>query len=336
MSVKGVVGPMNGKIEHDTVAVPYSSRLDRRGFGRKKEDTLFLHPVEAVYLCLKGDLHIEKEGETLGTPEIFSWAEELNPDFPSYYFAYEDLRDRGNKIKLEGKFLKGRKTYLPISERRKITIPEIFQLQSKVQNLVLAVVDEESEVTYYQAHEWDIEGNQKDDIEKINGHLISDRVITDNRFIFDRLFYGNEKNELISLSLIESLYLAEKGKMDVYRSGENVDYSEIRKQGGLVEENFNKRYHVYKDLKERRLSVKTGFKFGSDFRVYDQIKSVKDLPHSKYLVSVIDDVEMPLYVIARAIRLAQNVRKRMVFAFYSNEESSQEEIKYLAIKWVKV
>ncbi len=331
MTVKGAVGPMDGTIEHNTVAVSYSSKLDRRGFGRKQGDQLILHPVEAVYLNLRGDLPIEKEGKKLEPPEIFQWAEELNPDFPSYYFAYEDLRDRGNKIKLDGKFLKGKKTYLPISERRKITIPEIYRLQSEVQDLVLAIVDEESEVTYYHVDEWDIKGNQEEDIRKINGHLISDRVITDNRFIFDHLFYGNEKKDLISLSLIESLYLAENGKMEIYSSGKNVDPSEIRKQGEMVEENFDRRYKVYKNLKERKLSVKTGFKFGSDFRVYDQIKSVKDLPHSKYLVSVIDNAEIPLYVIARAIRLAQNVRKRMVFAFYS-----QEEIKYVAIKWVKI
>ncbi len=323
---------MDGTIEHNKVTVPYSPRLERRGFGRKEGDDLVLHPVEAVYLSLRGDLHLEKDGKIMEAPEVFKWAEELNSDFPSYYFAYEDLRDRGNKIKLDGKFLKGKKTYLPISERRKITIPEIYRLQSEVQNLVLAIVDEESEVTYYHVDEWNITGNQEEDIKKINGHLISDRVITDNRFIFDHLFYGNEKNELISLSLIESLYLAEKGKMEIYSSGKKVDYSEIRKQGEMVEENFNRRYKVYKDLKERSLSVKTGFKFGSDFRVYDQIKSVKDLPHSKYLVSVIDDVEIPLYVIARAIRLAQNVRKRMVFAFFS----PQEEIRYVAIKWVKV
>lgn len=331
MTVKGAVGPMDGTIEHNTVAVPYSSRLDRRGFGRKEGDKLILHPVEAAYLSLRGDLYIEKEGKIMEAPEIFRWAEELNPDFPSYYFAYEDLRDRGNKIKLEDNFLKGKKTYLPISERRKITIPQIYKMHSQAHDLVLAIVDEESEVTYYQVDEWAIAGNQKEEIEKIKGHLISDRVITDNRFIFDQLFYGNEKNELISLSLIESLYLAEKGKMGVYRSGKKVDPSEIKKQGKMVEENFDRRYNVYKDLKERKLSVKTGFKFGSDFRVYDQIKSVKDLPHSKYLVSVVDDVEIPLHVIARAIRLAQNVRKRMVFAFYS-----QDEIKYVAIKWVKL
>lgn len=322
---------MAGTIKHNTVVVSYSPRLDRRNFGKKEGDKLILHPVEAVYLNLRGDLDIEKEGKSLDPPEMFQWAEELNPDFPSYYFAYEDLRDRGNKIDLEGKFLKGKKTYLPISERRKITIPEIYRMYSQVQNLVLAIVDEESEVTYYQVENWDIMGNQEEDIKKIRGHLISDRVLTDNTFIFNYLFYGNKKNELISLSLIESLYLAEKGKMEVYRSGENVDPFEIKKQGELVEENFNTRYNVYKELKDRRFSVKTGFKFGSDFRVYDQIKSVEDLPHSKYLVSVIDDVEIPLYVIARAIRLAQNVRKRMVFAFYSHDE-----IKYLAIKWVKM
>lgn len=323
---------MDGNIEQDVVTVQYSPRFERRGFGKKKGNKIILHPVEAVYLSLKGDLSIEKKGKKLNAPEVFKWAEELNPDFPSYYFAYEDLRNRGNKIKPEDKFLKSsEKTYLPISERKKITIPDIYRTLSAVQNLALAIVDEESEVTYYRVDRWDLKGEQEESIDKIKGNLISDRIITDNKFVFDRLFYGNEKNEFISLSLVESLYLAELGKMDVYCSGEEVNPSEIKRYGEIAEENFNRRYEVYKDLKERGFSVKTGFKFGSDFRVYDQIQSVKDLPHSKYLVSVIDHTEIPLYVIARAIRLAQNVRKRMVFAF-----ESEGEIKYLAIKWVKV
>ena len=65
---------------------------------------------------------------------------------------------------------------------------------------------------------------------------------------------------------------------------------------------------IYKDLIERGFIVKSGFKYGSNFRVY---KNSMD-EHSEYLVSY---MEKDLwYVIARAVRLASNVRKKLIIA----------------------
>jgi len=116
-----------------------------------------------------------------------------------------------------------------------------------------------------------------------------------------------------------------------YYGGEAMTIDELKRYGEEIEENFERRYQVYKDLKERRFSVKTGFKFGSDFRVYDKIRGIEDLPHSKYLVSIMDEIRVPMYEIAGAVRLAQNVRKKMVFAFKNGEEN-----RYLQIEWVKI
>jgi tRNA-intron endonuclease len=156
-------------------------------------------------------------------------------------------------------------------------------------------------------------------------------VITENKQIFSKFFYGNEKNDIVSLSLVESLYLSEKGFMDVYVNNKAISRSELNELGKKIEYNFEDRYQVYKNLKNRNFSVKTGFKFGSDFRVYDEIKGIEDLPHSKYLISVVGDEKMPLYQIAGSVRLAQNVRKKMIFAF-----KERGEINYLLIEWVKV
>ena len=121
--------------------------------------------------------------------------------------------------------------------------------------------------------------------------------------------------------MIESLYLAEKGFL------EGVEVKELQK---LVGDNFRK-YEVYKDLKRRKFVVKTGFKFGSDFRVYDKVESIDDLPHSKYLVTVVDDRDISMGEIVRAVRLAHNVRKRMVFAFKNGDREC-----YLTVERIKV
>lgn len=322
---------MEGIIKGKVVLTAHTPRLERRGFGERRGESIYLHPVEAVYLLLRGDLIIKKGRKVMNIQEIFNWAIKSYPGFPEFYFAYEDLRERGNRIRVEDKFLKSKKTFFPVSERRRVSIPELYELNEKIKDLILAVVDEESDVTYYEIRQTDLFGEQREKIGKIKGHFIKDRVITENISIFTDFFYGNEKNGLVSLSLVESLYLVEKGIMTVYDSGREMDFDELRKQGENVEENFNRRYEVYRDLKERNFSVKTGFKFGSDFRVYDKIEGIEDLPHSKYLVSVMDDTRIPMYEIAGAVRLAQNVRKKMIFAFKRGKEN-----KYLQIEWIKI
>ncbi len=289
----------------DFAVVSAKKSLERRGFGIKKGDKIYLHPLEAVYLQIKG---IESFGEL---KEVLEWAKTRVEDFPTYYFVYEDLRDRGNKVKIQDKYLLTKRAYLPISERRIVRIPELARVAMKFNDFRLAVVDEESEITYYRVHQPEIVGEQREELPEITAILMRDRVLTQNTEIFSRYFYGSEKGEMVALSLIESVYLAEKGALKLI----NADKNELLRKAREIEVNFGRKYEIYRDLKSRNLVVKTGFKFGSDFRVYRKVENVSDLPHSEYLVDIADNKDLRLSEVARAVRLAQNVRKRMVFAY---------------------
>jgi tRNA-intron endonuclease len=301
----------------DFAVVKAKKSLERRGFGVKRGDRIYLHPLEVVYLQIKG---IESFGEL---EDVLSWAESRMEDFSTYYFVYEDLRDRGNKVKIQGEFLLTKKPYLPISERKTIRMEEIAEKARNFDELRLAVVDEESEITYFRVYEPDMMGEQKEELPEIAGILSDEYVITKQTEIFSRYFYGSEKGDLVTLSLIESLYLLDMRKLNLL----NADREELVKRAREVERNFDRRYEVYRNLKERGFVVKTGFKFGSEFRVYRKVESVDDLPHSQYLVDIADSKEIRLIDLARAVRLAQNVRKRMVFAYGKN---------YLCFERVKV
>ncbi|MDI3497942.1 tRNA-intron lyase [Archaeoglobus sp.] len=301
----------------DFAVVKAKKSLERRGFGVKRGDRIYLHPLEVVYLQIKG---IESFGEL---EDVLSWAESRMEDFSTYYFVYEDLRDRGNKVKIQGEFLLTKKPYLPISERKTIRMEEIAEKARNFDELRLAVVDEESEITYFRVYEPDMTGEQREELPEIAGILSDEYVITKQTEIFSRYFYGSEKGDLVTLSLIESLYLLDMRKLNLL----NADREELVKRAREVERNFDRRYEVYRDLKERGFVVKTGFKFGSEFRVYRKVESVDDLPHSQYLVDIADSKEIRLIDLARAVRLAQNVRKRMVFAYGKN---------YLCFERVKV
>ena len=71
----------------------------------------------------------------------------------------------------------------------------------------------------------------------------------------------------LELSLIEALYLMEKGKLEVNIDSDDVTIEKliklIRGQGSFTN------YIVFKDLRNRGYIVKTGFKYGSEFRLYE-------------------------------------------------------------------
>jgi tRNA-intron endonuclease len=298
---------MIAKLGEGYAVVNATKSLERRGFGVKRGNKIYLHPVEAVYLTVKGTLDFELN-------EVFAWASKHVNNFPTYFFVYEDLRERGRKIRPDGEFLISKKVFLPISERELIRIPDIAEKASKFEKLVLAIVDEEGEITYYQAYEPELKGEQKEDMLGVKGYLLEDRVITEERGIYERFFYGSKKRSFVTLSLVEALYLVEKGFMSLNGLG----FEELLERARELEEDFERKYEVYRDLKERGFVVKTGFKFGSHFRIYRKVESVDDLPHSEYLVSVVDERKIKLSEVARAVRLAHSVRKKMIFAYGKN------------------
>ena len=312
-------------IDGDVAYTSYSKALERRGFGIKKGGKMILHPVEVIFLAIKGKAEVKRDGRRLSVPEIFDWAISIREDAIPYYYAYEDLRRRGYKVRPMNEFLIAKNVFLPLSESKEVSIPEIAE--KRVENLVLAVVDEENEVTYYKVEEIDPKGSQFERIERLRGHLVRDRILTEDTQIFERFFYGNLKDGLVCLSLIEGIYLVETGILKL-----NVSLDELKDVARKFDPNFDRRYEVYKDLKLRNFVVKTGFKFGSDFRVYERVESVEDLPHSKYLITIVDDKSMPMFEIARAVRLAQNVRKKQLFVYKDDEGKNR----FVLVERIKV
>jgi len=294
---------MDAFLKNGEIWTSYSPKLERRGFGRRKGDRILLSIHEAVYLSTKGSLRVLKGEEEVSSKELLKMLES-----PSYYFAYEDLRERGHRIKPDGRYFTWRETeILALSEREKIRFPELKDFTG-----IIAVVDEEGEVTYYRSGIVEPRGEQKEELMSFSGTFVGDRVLTTNTEIFRKYFYGSERNNVVTLSLVEAVYLAEKGYLHL-----DEDFNIVSKKAKELEKNFERKYEVYRDLKERNFVVKTGFKFGSDFRVYERVESLSDLPHSKYLIKIADDTPFDPSEVAGMVRLAQNVRKRMLFVFES-------------------
>ncbi len=307
---------MRGEIAEDYAVIAARADLVRRGFGTRRGDKIYLHPVEAVYLQLNSGYQFAE------LPELFRWARKAARNFEAMYFVYEDLRNRGIRARIGGEYVLGKRAYLPVAEKDEIDLADVAKRSTKFEDFAVAIVDEESEVTYYRAYVFEPSGEQIEDLPEFEGWLVGDRVVVENKEVFRRYFYGSEGRNFVTLSLIESVYLAEIGCLKL----KNASFEELF-EAARATENFGRRYEVYRDLKKRRLVVKTGFKFGSDFRAYRRVESVDDLPHSEYLITIADDTVLKPSELARAVRLAQSVRKKMVFVVHD---------KYLCVERVRV
>ena len=80
--------------------------------------------------------------------------------------------------------------------------------------------------------------------------------------------YGEiEKNKLF-LKPFESLYLLYTDKLKIFKGKKNIDFDSLLQIYKKQNEDILTQFLVYRDLRTRGYTVKDGFGFGSDFRVY--------------------------------------------------------------------
>jgi len=319
-------------------------------FGRPAGKALDLSLVEAAYLLDRSRITVSSEGIELDFRAFFQASSALEKGFEFRYVVYKDLRERGYYVQ------PGRPDFrvyprgghpgktpaefyvLVISERMPLPLQTVLQpvrLAGQMRKrLMLAIVDEESDITFYEARDKSLSGKMGEEPAGGMATLLEDRVVLwdpeASRRLHECGFYGKPVGERLQLSLVESAYLMEKGLMElVDRSGVALDLEGLKERARIIESDFDLKYRIYRDLRDRKMVVKTGFKFGTHFRVYKYVGGPDKVPHSEYLVHTVpaDHVFMPP-VLSRAVRLAHSVRKEMVFA-YPDDSARYLEIRRL-------
>ncbi len=332
---------------------------DSRGYGRPRSgDSIALAPVEAAHLLYRGDL------DTVSGQGFRHFLASREPGFGPRFLVYVDLRDRGFYLSpaREGWIPDGIEIWEDLGSEE--TSPEgpdfiVYPRGKGPQNgevahritvlgeraeieasalapSVLAVVDEEGDLTYLEVSTFDPSGET--DFEPggtATGSLLDDRVLVWDppEALHEDGFYGQPlsgrgaSHDVLHLSLLEAADLAARGVLTLV-SGDGVEA--ILERGRAVEgDRFDRRLRIYRTLRDRGAVPRTGFKFGADFRVYRAVESASELGHSEFLVRARprDHVFGPRDL-ALDVRMAQGVRKRMVFAL---DGANGEQTRWLAV-----
>lgn len=172
----------------------------------------------------------------------------------------------------------------------------------------------------------------------LGAKLLTSKVIIekDFQFLLERN-YGKQIGQRLEIGFVEALYLLEKTKITISKEGKKIPFAKLMEIALKKDKRIHERYSVYRDLRDRGLVVKTGFKFGCDFRVYQRGVGVKRGPkapqeHTKWIVyAVPEDYACAFQELSRAVRLAHSIRARMLWAIVDNEG----DITYLEVVRIK-
>ena len=167
--------------------------------------------------------------------------------------------------------------------------------------------------------------------------LAGERVITESsdearEFYNQSRFGALTESGKVELSLLDALYLMEKGRLIVKsEAGRAIKFESYVKKARKVEPNFWIRYVVFKDMRNRGYIIKTALKFGADFRVYDRgVKPGED--HARWVVYAVHEGNtLTWHEWAAKNRVAHSTKKRLLMAVVDDEG----DCSYWEARWLR-
>ena len=173
--------------------------------------------------------------------------------------------------------------------------------------------------------------------------LLENRLIVwstdDSKKLFSEGYYGkpigipkpklNEIDVPLILDLIEGYYLMSKSKIQIYQNKKKITSKKMLDVCLKQHHNFEKKFQVYKNFRDKGYIVNPGIKFGCDFAVYEKGPGID---HAPFLVQVYNRNEnITSTDIVLAGRLATSVKKQFILAI----PTGREKVDCVALDWWK-
>ncbi len=156
---------IEGQFKENKIILDETEFYDRSWYGELKNRKNILSPIEAFHLAKAKKIDIYKGSKRLPLKEFLGMIKD--PEFMTKYYVYSDLRERGLIVKVEkdsfivyergSKKKKGEIAWI-VFVTSEDSVAEIsnFEKITKTKNQsIWAVVDNDSDITYYMVSEED-------------------------------------------------------------------------------------------------------------------------------------------------------------------------------------
>jgi len=171
-------------------------------------------------------------------------------------------------------------------------------------------------------------------VKKLSGTLVDKNIVLElddlARELYDKSRFGTIVGKSLQLSVLEALFLVEKGKLDVFdKRNHKIDKESLFKKAKKLVKNFWIKYCVFNDFRTRGYIIKTALKFGAEFLVYDRgVKPGED--HAMWVVFPVHESEtLTWYEFSAKNRVAHSTRKRLLIAVVDD----QSDVTYYEVAW---
>lgn len=265
------------------------SSLQNGFYGQMKRGIIYLQPEEALYVM---DIRNGRAFDRAGNEYQFNEVASLflrNRKLLARYLTYKDYRDKGliprPVSEAEGSY--GRSLSVKYKSADFSLDSYSFEGLFFPNDLITLVDDEKT-----------------------------------GRELYERFWIGQfgtykaaHRGRISKLDVFETIYLLRHGDMRL--RGASLDGVEKKARKRI--RFFPDMYLVYEDWRKRGYVVKTGFKFGTHFRIYlpgaSPVRSEDEWMHSKHVIHVFPRRHKQIISEwARAIRVAHSVKKTFILA----------------------
>lgn len=130
--------------------------------------------------------------------------------------------------------------------------------------------------------------------------------------------FGEKKDGFLYIDFFESYYLFERKKIKIYKEEKELSLLEFKKIVKRNIKNFENKYLVYKDFKNKGYLLKDGGIFGFDFRVYKE--NTKKHEHTLFVLDVLETHKDTMSRIIKSERLANSINAGYFVAIVDLDE----------------
>lgn len=262
--------------------------LARSFYGVMRKGVIYLQPEEALYLI---DIRNARCTDTAQNELKFNdVAAKFNtPKLMARYHTYKDWRDRGLIIRPVSE-IKGRYGRSPIKKypSGKLSLPKFAMRALFFPDDLMAVIDDEA---------------------------VGRELYSTNWLGQFGTYKAEQRGRLNKLDVYETLLLMKHANLTLINSSQKELIAVAKKR----RPDFPLMYQVYEDWRLRGFVVKSGFKFGTHFRLYmpgaSPVKEGEEWVHSRHVIHVFPRrAKMIISEWARAIRVAHSVKKTFILA----------------------
>jgi len=274
-----------------------ADKLRGNCFGEFKAGRLWLLPEEVLYLVDLQNGVVRHGNKTLGFEDIMSEYAGKEARLMIKYNAYRDWRDRGLIIKRATKGIKGKRKSSHVRKypARRMNLGRLHARVSWDPDSAIGVLEDAQ----------------------------TSRMLFEDWWLGQSGVYKQERGNILKLNFFEVVLLSKHFGLKVFDAGhsKSVTAKKIMADVAQRREFAKSMYQAYEDWRMLGYIVKTGFKFGTHFRIYfpgaSPVKESKDGKwiHSRHVLHVFPKEEkMLISEWARAVRVAHGVKKTFILS----------------------